>query len=98
MEQDPGLPTHTVYRPEDLSKLKGQKLPILAWGMARVPMPEIPSRISGRKSHRTVFLAIAIGPVSDATPKLPARSAGPSLRTTATTALLRQDRTPPELP
>lgn len=31
MEQDPGLPTHTVYRPQDLSKLKGQKLPIYAY-------------------------------------------------------------------
>src|SRR4051812_47379815 len=32
MEQDSGLPTHTVYRPKDLSAFNGQKLPILAWG------------------------------------------------------------------
>ena len=31
LEQDPSLPTHTVYRPQDLSKVKG-KLPIVAWG------------------------------------------------------------------
>ena len=32
MEQDPGLPTHTVYRPKELTRLQGQKLPIIAWG------------------------------------------------------------------
>lgn len=32
MEQDPGLPTHTIYRPKDLTGLHGQKLPIIAWG------------------------------------------------------------------
>ena len=32
MEQDPGLPTHTVYRPKELAALRGQKLPIIAWG------------------------------------------------------------------
>ena len=32
MEQDPGLPTHTVYRPKEISSLAGQKLPIVAWG------------------------------------------------------------------
>ena len=31
LEQDPSLPTHTVYRPQDLAKVKG-KLPIIAWG------------------------------------------------------------------
>jgi dienelactone hydrolase len=32
MEQDSGLPTHTVYRPKEISSLAGQKLPIVAWG------------------------------------------------------------------
>ena len=32
MEQDLGLPTHTIYRPKDLAALRGQKLPIIAWG------------------------------------------------------------------
>lgn len=32
MEQDSGLPTHTIYRPKDLAALHGQKLPIIAWG------------------------------------------------------------------
>jgi dienelactone hydrolase len=32
MESDPGLPTHTVYRPRDLGTLGNQKLPVIAWG------------------------------------------------------------------
>ena len=32
MEMDPGLPGHTVYRPDDLSALKGTSLPIVVWG------------------------------------------------------------------
>ena len=32
MEQDAGLPTHTIYRPKDLAALHGRKLPIIAWG------------------------------------------------------------------
>ena len=32
MEMDPGLPGHTIYRPEDLSALKGTSLPIVLWG------------------------------------------------------------------
>src|SRR5579871_742729 len=32
MEQDPSLPTHTIYRPKDMAALHGQKLPIVAWG------------------------------------------------------------------
>ena len=29
---DPSLPTHTIYRPADLSSFKGGKLPIVLWG------------------------------------------------------------------
>jgi len=32
MEMDPTLPAHTVYRPDDLSALKGTSLPIVLWG------------------------------------------------------------------
>ena len=32
LEQDPSLATHTVYRPQDLSNVKGERLPIIAWG------------------------------------------------------------------
>src|SRR5690349_6700753 len=33
IESDPGLPTHTVYRPTDLKPFTGSKrLPIVSWG------------------------------------------------------------------
>jgi len=32
MEMDPGLPGHTIYRPDDLSVLNGTSLPIVVWG------------------------------------------------------------------
>jgi hypothetical protein len=33
IESNPALPKHTIYRPEDLSKITGsKKLPIVAWG------------------------------------------------------------------
>ena len=72
MEQDPGLPTHTVYRPKDLSQLKGQKLPIIAWGNGAC--------VNNGASYRNFlteiasfgFVAIAIGPPQAA----PARGGG----------------------
>src|SRR5262249_51134821 len=62
MEQDPGLPTHTVYRPKDLSKLQGQKLPIIAWGNGACVNNGTSYRnfLTEIASHG--FLAIAIGP------------------------------------
>jgi dienelactone hydrolase len=32
MEMDPGLPGHTIYRPDDLSTLNGASLPVVVWG------------------------------------------------------------------
>src|SRR5579863_17218 len=62
LEQDPSLPTHTVYRPKDLSQLKGKKLPIIAWGNGAC--------VNNGLSHRNFlmeiasygYLAVAIGP------------------------------------
>ena len=62
MEVDPGLPTHTVYRPKDLGAMEGQKLPIIAWGNGAC--------VNNGASYRNFlteiasygFLAIAIGP------------------------------------
>jgi hypothetical protein len=81
MEQDSGLPTHTIYRPKDLSELQGQKLPIVAWGnggcanngaMFRNFLTEI-------ASHG--FLAIAIGPPRPV--QAPFRPPGPGAANTA---------------
>jgi len=62
MEQDPGLPTHTVYRPKDLPALRGQKLPIIAWGEGGCANngSAYKNFLSEIASHG--FLAVAIGP------------------------------------
>ena len=62
MEQDPGLPTHTIYRPKDLAALGGQKLPIVAWGEGACANNGsfYKNFLSEIASHG--FLVIAIGP------------------------------------
>lgn len=62
MEQDPGLATHTIYRPVDLGSLQGQKLPIVAWGEGGCSNNGAFYRnfLTEIASHG--FLAIAIGP------------------------------------
>ena len=71
MEQDPGLPTHTIYRPKDLASLRGQKLPIVAWGEGGCANNGSFYRnfLSEIASHG--FLVIAIGP-----PQAPRPAAG----------------------
>jgi hypothetical protein len=83
MEQDPGLPTHTVYRPNDLSALKGQKLPILAWGNGACANSGSSFRnyLTEIASHG--FLAVAIGPMQppELVPQAGApRPAGPATK------------------
>jgi hypothetical protein len=78
MEQDPGLPTHTVYRPKDLSRLQGQKLPIVAWGNGAC--------VNNGASYRNFlteiasygFLAIAIGPPQAASARGAGKQATPA--------------------
>ncbi len=62
MEQAPGLPTHTVYRPKDLAALREQKLPIVAWGEGGCANNGAFYRnfLSEIASHG--YLVIAIGP------------------------------------
>jgi dienelactone hydrolase len=61
LEQDPSLSTHTVYRPEDLSKVKG-KLPIIAWGNGGCANNGLSHRNFLIEIASNGFLAIAIGP------------------------------------
>ena len=63
MEADPGLPTHTVYRPADLAKLGAEKLPIVAWGNGACINVGNRFRyfLSEIASHG--FVAIATGPI-----------------------------------
>jgi hypothetical protein len=70
MDSDPALPTHTVYRPADLSKLGRTKLPIVGWGNGGC--------INGGKIHETFlrkiashgFMVVAIGPADKGAPDI----------------------------
>ena len=61
LEQDQSLPTHTVYRPQDLSKVKG-KLPIIAWGNGACVNNGLAHRNFLMEIASHGYLAIAIGP------------------------------------
>lgn len=61
LEHDPSLATHTVYRPQDLSKVKG-KLPIIAWGNGGCANNGLSHRNFLMEIASYGFLAIAIGP------------------------------------
>jgi dienelactone hydrolase len=61
LEQDPSLPTHTIYRPQDLSKVKG-KLPIIAWGNGACVNNGLAHRNFLMEIASHGYLAIAIGP------------------------------------
>lgn len=62
MEKDPTLPTHTIFRPQDLSVFgDDEKLPIIAWGngaCANSPWEHV-NFLSEVASHG--FLVIAVG-------------------------------------
>jgi hypothetical protein len=64
METDPTLPTHTVFRPQNLYPFgEGEKLPIIAWGngaCANSPWEHV-NFLSEVASHG--FLVVAIGPM-----------------------------------
>tara|TARA_R110002020_G_scaffold267391_5_gene482532 strand:- start:217 stop:1155 length:939 start_codon:yes stop_codon:yes gene_type:complete len=64
MESAPSIPTHTVFRPQDLSPFgTDEKLPIIAWGngaCANSPWEHV-NFLSEVASHG--FLVVAIGPM-----------------------------------
>jgi hypothetical protein len=60
-EQDSGLPTHTVYRPQDLSKVN-DKLPIVAWGNGACANNGLAHRNFLLEIASHGYVAIAIGP------------------------------------
>lgn len=66
MEMDPTLPTHTIFRPQDLSVFgDNEKLPIIAWGngaCANSPWEHV-NFLSEVASHG--FLVIAIGHIPE---------------------------------
>ena len=63
MEADPGLPTHTVFRPGDLAALGPNKLPIVAWGNGACVNVGNRFRWFLTDIASYGYLAIAIGPI-----------------------------------
>lgn len=63
LEMDPGLPTHTLYRPKDMAALAGRPLPLVVW--ANGACINVGNRfrhfLSEIASHG--FLVLAIGPI-----------------------------------
>jgi dienelactone hydrolase len=74
-EQVPGLPTHTVYRPKDLSKAK-DKLPILAWGNGACANNGLAHRNFLLEIASHGYIAVAIGPPVDPKPAQDGQPAG----------------------
>lgn len=71
-ESDPGLPTHTVYRPESIATVKG-KLPLIVWGNGACANNGLAHKNYLQEIASHGFLAIAIGPPnSNPAPSAPA--------------------------
>lgn len=59
---EPALMTHTVYRPADLAALKGEKLPIVAWGNGACSNAGLLFQVYLRQVASHGYLVIASGP------------------------------------
>ena len=68
MEEDSTLPAHTVYRPANLAKLQGQKLPIIAWGNGGCIGDGAAFHIFLEEIVSNGFLAIASGAMGTGAP------------------------------
>ncbi len=79
-ENDPGLPTHTVYRPKDLRAVKG-RMPLLSWGNGACANNGLAHKNYLLEIASHGFLAIAIGPPTvNRTEPRPPGSAGPATK------------------
>jgi dienelactone hydrolase len=66
MEMDPGLPTHTLYRPKDLAALGAEKLPIVVFGNGACINVGNRFRYFLTEIASHGFVALAIGPIGSA--------------------------------
>jgi dienelactone hydrolase len=75
MESDPGLPTHTVYRPAELAALGAEKLPVVAWANGGCQNAGNRFRWLLSEVASYGFLVVAIGPIgateAEAAPRAP---------------------------
>src|SRR5687768_11853025 len=89
VEANPGLPTHTIYRPADLTKFSGKRaLPIVSWGNGACANAGTLFQVFLTQVASHGYLAISIGP-KDA--PLPAFARGAEARN-ETRAPLPQSR------
>lgn len=63
MEVDLSLPTHTVYRPADLSKLGSERLPIVVWGNGACVNAGNRFRAFLTEIASYGYLVVAVGPI-----------------------------------
>lgn len=59
---DPSLPTHTIYRPADLTSFAGGKLPVVAWGNGGCANAGLAFEGFLRSIASHGYLVVAIGP------------------------------------
>lgn len=86
MEMDPGLPTHTVYRPVDLSPYGGKVLlPIVAWANGGCRNLGNSAEPFLTRLAEAGYLVVAIGPIGELPPRpaAPAPGAQPEVRSPA---------------
>jgi len=78
MEMDSSLPDHTVYRPEDMSALNGDPLPVVVWGNGACVNAgnSFSNFLTDIASYG--FLAIALGPIVERNSAAPAAPAPPA--------------------
>lgn len=76
VEANPGLPTHTIYRPTDLTKFAGKNaLPIVSWGNGACANAGMLFQIFLKQVASHGYLAISVGPKDAPLPAF-ARGAG----------------------
>jgi hypothetical protein len=97
MEMDAGLPDHTIYRPEDLSAVKGATLPLVIWGNGACANAgnSFSNFLTDISSYG--FVAIALGPIVErpaAGPAQPAPAPQPAIQQPADTTQLPRNLPP----
>ena len=63
MEVDPSLPGHVIYRPADLSRLDGRKLPVVVWGNGGCSADAANARLHLLELASHGYLVIAAGEI-----------------------------------
>jgi hypothetical protein len=79
VESNPGLPTHTIYRPTDLTPFTGKNaLPIVSWGNGACANAGTLFEVFLKQVASHGYLAISIGPKDAPLPAFAANRGAPS--------------------